>query len=202
MSKGIRAMTPLRPMPDDEALQWLVAFAQQDLDRTESPGAWVDIGWNLARLFNEVEWSAPEDRMQIKNVQAAIRSVLENLSREGGTYHEGTSIGTRSAERKGGKLHVGYDSGHLEANIVDILLGLLARTNLDRLGRCKRCETIFLGTQGQLYCGKQCANAAAAEAYRKRKRNTINEKARTEYEKQQRKRIGPKVKVGHKRKEV
>jgi len=189
-------------MADGEALQWLVAFAQQDLDRTESPGAWVDIGWNLARLFNEVEWSAPEDRVQIKKAQAAIRSVLEKLSREGDTYCEGASIGTRSAERKDGKLHVGYQSGHLELNVVDIVLRLLARINLDRLGRCKRCEAIFLGETGQLYCGKQCANAAAAGAYRKRKRSAINEKARTEYEKQQRKQLNPNVRVGRKRKET
>jgi hypothetical protein len=58
------------------------------------------IGWNLARLFAQDEWSAPEDRAQIKNIQVAIRSVLETLSREGGIYYEGASIDTRYAERK------------------------------------------------------------------------------------------------------
>lgn len=203
MLKNRGTTSTLRPMADNEALEWLVSFVREDLDTLESPGAWVDIGWNLARFLAEAAWVPPENREQIKTVQSAVRAVLGNLSREGGTYIEGASIGTRYAERKDGKLHVGYEAGRIENNVVDVTLRHLASIDLDRLGQCKRCHGIFLGQRGQKYCGKPCASAAASEAYRKRNRDEINKKALGSYEKKLQARIGdgPRIKVRRRKKE-
>jgi len=134
-------------------------------------------------------------------VQSAVRAVLESLSREGGVYTEGASIGTRHAERREGRLLMGYEAGRIENNIVDVVFQRLGRIDLNRLGQCKRCQTVFLGQRGQIYCGKPCATASASEAYRNRKRATINQKAKTQYEKKQRAQLGPRVRVGRKKKE-
>jgi hypothetical protein len=202
--KTVPALDQIRPMDDDEALKWIVAFSRVDFDGAHSPGFLVDLEWNLFRFVKQpeeiakvgVQWATQFSIEEWKELQDKVRTVLRSLSVDNIPVRQET-LPTRCLRRRNGKLDI-WCEGIPWQVLVGSLMDLLVRIDIRLLGRCIRCDSVFVGRRGQRYCGRNCANAAAAEAYRKSNRQRIRQKAKTTYKKKRKQELGARVRVGRK----
>jgi|GEM_PF-7051298 len=191
------------PMTDQEALEWLVEFARLNLEHLQRPGDMTNLTWDMARFLGEEPWNEFLTWEDIQTVHPTIKEFLEAMSVEGGCYNfpnfdkAKSRFVCKQAARRGGQVKVTY-AGRIESIALAHAMDRMVRSGVERLGRCKRCEQIFLGQRGRLYCRRECANATAAAAYRKRKADHLKQKARATYKTKQQAKLGPKVKVGRK----
>lgn len=202
--KTVPALDQIRPMNDKEALEWIAAFSRVDFDGAHSPGFLVDLEWNLFRFMKQpeqiakfgVQWATQFSIDEWKELQADVGEVLRNLSVENRAVRL-EKPPTRCLRRRNGKLDI-WCEGIPRQVLVGSLMDLLIHNDIRLLGRCIRCDSVFVGRRGQRYCGRNCANAAAAEAYRKSNRQRIRQKAKTTYKRKRKQELGAKVRVGRK----
>ena len=200
----VPALDHIHPMDDDEALEWIVAFSRVDFDGAYSPGFLIDLEWNLFRFMKQSEeiakfsaqWATQFSIEEWKELQADVREALLSLSMENCTVRQDKPP-TRCLRRRNGKLDI-WCEGIPRQVLLGSLMDLMLRSDIRLLGRCIRCDSVFVGRRGQRYCGRNCANAAAAEAYRKSNRQRIRKKAKTAYEAKRKHELGVKVRVGRK----
>ena len=198
------ARDEIRPMDDDEALEWVVDLSRVDFDGAYSPGFLIDLEWNLFRFMKQPEeiakfstqWKTQFSIDEWREIQGDVQLVLFDLTVENRAVRQERPP-TTCLRRRNGKLDI-WCEGIPRQVAVGSLMNLLSRIDIQLLGRCTRCDSVFVGRRGQRYCGRNCANAAAAEAYRKSNRQRIRKKAKTAYEAKRKHELGVKVRVGRK----
>jgi hypothetical protein len=202
--RTVPALAEISPMDDDEALDWIVDFIRVEFDGAHSPGFLIDLEWNLFRFMKQPEeiaklsaqWATQFSIDEWREMQGDVRRVLFDLTVENRAVRQERPP-TTCLRRRNGKLDI-WCEGIPRQVAVGSLMNLLSRIDIQLLGRCTRCDSVFVGRRGQRYCGRNCANAAAAETYRKSNRQQIRQKAKTAYKTKRKHELGAKVRVGRK----
>jgi hypothetical protein len=192
-------------MTDTERLQFVIRFAQMDLD-TLRPGDWLnlkdDVGWFLTgSVFGH---NYPDDEpvggdMEIRPLdppyledypQEAFRvlqeetlHILKYMIIERGAWAPIPIQIRLAAPSLDGLIpvtgqHLLIAEGPTRDAFLLRMLMLMARHPTNRIRRCPECDAIFYRVGKQQYCSRVCVNRATVRTWRQRAEVQIQEQER------------------------
>jgi hypothetical protein len=206
----IQAMEELARQSPEKQLQWLLGFLEKDLEAL-SPSEKIRDGFLLRTIGKErapivgAQFGDPMSTERLGVLHGQIASGLRQLLSPSGQWMlpEVRTSGTlyRAPSHKK-EWRVWLETLAVEPEGILHSVARLLEQCGSRLRACAHCQRAFLiEDRRQVYCSKGCAQAVTHERYRRRHREELRTRRREAYQRKKQGELGPKVKIGQRRRE-
>jgi hypothetical protein len=195
--------------------RWLLDFAERDLkDEATLEGARFEVyaflmtgggagsqpsvGELLVRgLANEPSLLGPDAHRAVRRLQTRLRNTLESLQAQ--RRFRGEVRITEAVWTDDGRLLLvaGGDEAHrVDFAVLGLLMELAPRLQVCAASGCRR---LFLKHGRRAYCSTRCSQRTRSAKYQESHARLAGQRRRERYVRRQQKKLGPKVKVGNRR---